>query len=100
MHFHYIYMTAASSMTALRRALATLEAIGVIPGASGALERQENIALEGLMKTVTDEVPAFSATGNPDVMPELKTHIGDHVREILRLFASWDFTILPFFKRT
>lgn len=81
-------MTIAGSAAALRKALATLEAIGVIPAASGAMERQEDVALEGLVKTVTDEVPAFSATGNPDVMPELKTHIGDHVQEILRLFAG------------
>jgi hypothetical protein len=81
-------MTAVSSMGALRKALARLEVIGVIPRASGALEHQQDAALEGLLKTVADEVPAFSATGNPDVMPELKTHIGDHVQEILRLFTG------------
>jgi hypothetical protein len=81
-------MTKAGSTAALRKTLATLEAIGVIPGASAALERQRDVALEGLVKTVTDEVPAFLATGNPDVLPELKIHIGDHVREVLRLFGG------------
>ena len=81
-------MTTTGSTAALRQALATLEAIGVIPGASPALDRQQDAALDGLVKTVTDEVPAFLATGNPEVMPELKIHIGDHVREILRLFAG------------
>jgi hypothetical protein len=81
-------MAEPDSGRALRKTLATLESIGVIPGASSALDRQRETALEGLRKTVLDEVPAFSASGNPDVLPELGAHAGDHVGEIRRLFSG------------
>lgn len=81
-------MTHLEASGALRKTLSTLEAIGVIPAASAALDRQHEAALEGLSKTILDEVPAFSASGNPDVLPELERHANAHVGEIRRLFAG------------
>ncbi len=81
-------MTGLDRNSALRKTLATLAAIGVIPDASAALDRQHEAALEGLQKAIVDEIPAYSASGNPDVLPELGRHAEMHVREIQRLFAG------------
>jgi len=81
-------MTQLEASAALRKTLSTLEAIGVIPAASAALDRQHEAALEGLEKTILEEIPAFSTSGNPDVLPELERHAKAHVEEIRRLFAG------------
>lgn len=41
-----------------------------------------------LRETVLAEVPAFSASANPDILPELNRHAGEHIQEIRRLFGG------------
>lgn len=41
-----------------------------------------------LRDAVLAEVPAFSNSGNPDVVPELARHASEHIDEIRRLFAG------------
>src|SRR3954465_10255405 len=75
---------------ALRQALATLAKAGVIPHAAAAPEcTMENLD-RALRDAVLAEVPGFSASGNPDILPELDQHIGDHIGEIRRLVAGSD----------
>ena len=42
------------------------------------------------------EVPAFSASGNPEVMPDLKRHIKDYLAELLRLLGGGEKPELAF----
>ena len=41
-----------------------------------------------LQQAVLDEVPAFTDSGNPDVIPELSEHLDAHVREVCRLLGG------------
>jgi hypothetical protein len=72
----------------LRQTLDTLTSIGVITAAVPELDRLADVALDVLKKTILEEVPAFTASNNPDVLPELAAHASDHVREVRRLFAG------------
>lgn len=61
---------------------------GVVPRVAAALKRSLRKAGESLEKGVIAEVPAFSASGNPEVLPELKRHAGEHLAEITRLLGG------------
>jgi hypothetical protein len=63
---------------------------GTIPAALEPLDRSLPQASGGLRDAVLAEVPAFSHSGNPDIVPELAHHAGEHVDEIRRLFAGGD----------
>jgi hypothetical protein len=73
---------------ALRRKLQRLVETGTIPAAAEPLERTMDKLGDKLRTAVLGEVPAFSNTGNPDVVPELARHAGEHIDEIRRLFAG------------
>jgi DNA-binding PucR family transcriptional regulator len=68
----------------LRAALDALRRVGVIPGAAGWFAgRLEDIRAE-LRQTVADEVAAFAASGNPEIIPEQQAHGDAHIDQILR----------------
>src|SRR5690348_11563572 len=73
---------------ALRRSLDRLAGIGIVPAAAQPLKHGVPNMSGALRAAVLAEVPAFSNSGNPDVLPELALHVGEHVDEILRLFAG------------
>jgi len=68
----------------LRAALDALRRVGVIPGAAGWFAaRLDDIRAE-LRQTVADEVAAFSASGNPEIIPEQQAHGDAHIDQVLR----------------
>jgi hypothetical protein len=71
---------------ALRRALARLAEIGIVPAA--ALHHNIENTHSMVRDAVLAEVSAFSDSGNPDVLPELDRHGGEHVHEIQRLMEG------------
>jgi PucR C-terminal helix-turn-helix domain/GGDEF-like domain len=73
---------------ALRRSLDRLAGIGIVPAAAEPLRNSAHDMSGALRAAVLAEVPAFSNSGNPDVLPELALHVGEHIDEILRLFAG------------
>src|SRR5438552_1014615 len=75
---------------ALRQVLATLAKTGVVPRAAAALERTMQNLDRALRDAVLAEVPGFSASGNPEILPGLDQHIGDHIGEIRRLIGGRD----------
>ncbi len=81
-------MSETNLREALRPALNSLETVGAIPAATAELELLQEVALNVLHKMVLADVPAFSASRNPAVLPELAEHAGRHVQEIQRLFAG------------
>lgn len=81
-------MTQADARSYLRQTIRTLADLDVIPTATPELDRLRDVALEILRKTVLEEIPEFSASGNPDVLPELAAHAEAHVNEIGRLFSG------------
>lgn len=81
-------MTISNQQSALRQTLAGLGSIGVIPKAGPALDKGIQNVGKALHRSVVDEIPAYSDSGNPDVMPELAGHTTEHIREIRRLFGG------------
>lgn len=78
----------AGDRAALEGTLAQLARIGVVPSAAESLTRGLRKAGEALGKAVLAEVPAFSVSGNPQVLPELERHAGEHLAELARLFGG------------
>lgn len=69
----------------LADALKAMAANKIIPNASPLISQRADAALAELRKTVLADIPAFSDSGNPDVLPELGDHAADHIREVSRL---------------
>jgi hypothetical protein len=72
----------------LRQILSLLVKTGVIPQAAPALESGMHTAIGDLRDAVLAEIPAFSTSGNPEILPGLDQHAAEHVEEIRRLFAG------------
>lgn len=81
-------MISATSLDILRGSLAQLAGLGVIPRISGALAGTAEKTVAALHDAVIAEIPAFSASANPDVLPRLAEHVRAHVDEVCRLFAT------------
>ncbi|MGI9417266.1 MAG: PucR family transcriptional regulator [Geminicoccaceae bacterium] len=73
---------------ALRQALALLRETGVVPNAARALGDAMEGAGTALRELILEEVPAFQASGNPEILPGLGQHVGDHIAEIRRLLGG------------
>jgi hypothetical protein len=82
----------------LRQILSLLAEISVIPQAVTALEASKLSAAGKLHDHVLAEIPAFSASGNPEILPGLDLHVGEHIEEILRLFAGGEIGEFEFIK--
>jgi hypothetical protein len=72
----------------LRLALARLQEAGVTPAAAPLLERGVAAIGPSLRDAIVDEIGEFSATANPEILPELERHAALHVRELVRLVGG------------
>ncbi len=72
----------------LSHALQRLSELAVVPGAAKFLVNSAESIAEELQAAVLGSIPAFSASGNPDVMPGLAQHARAHTQELLRLVAG------------
>jgi hypothetical protein len=72
----------------LQVVLETLTTVGVIPGAAGWLAARAADIGKELQATIEVEIPAFAASGNPDIVPEQQAHAAEHVREIAHLLGG------------
>ncbi len=81
----------------LAQILDLLAKTGIVPCAAAALDSSMQGASVALREAILTEIPAFSASGNPEILPELGRHAGEHIREIRRLFgggAAGDFAFV------
>ena len=83
---------------ALLRILADLAKAGVIPEASPGLKARMPEVGAALRQAVLAEVPAFSNSRNPDILPGLDQHAREHMGEILRLFSGGEIGDFAFVK--
>jgi len=72
----------------LRASLARLREHGVVPGVARALSARRDVFVDELVGVVTGEVAAYSESANPDVVPELASHLGDIVSATCDLLAG------------
>jgi hypothetical protein len=73
---------------ALVQSLVRLAEAGVAPRASAALTQTVDSVALALRKAIVDEIPEFSASANPEILPEVERHGAEHVREIVRLVGG------------
>lgn len=52
------------------------------------LARQADRINHGLLESIVAQVPAYSDSANPDVLPRLERHVQDHGEAIARMFAD------------
>jgi PucR C-terminal helix-turn-helix domain len=69
----------------LGRSLAALAAAGVVPRIAASLERRSDEVGRLLCAAVVADVAAFSASGNPELLPDLDRHGSEHIEELRRL---------------
>jgi len=81
-------MASKTNMLGLRRVLAQLAGLGVVPEVHAALLAGSAETAAALRDAALSEVPAFSASGNPQVLPILGAHTHEHVEEICRLITG------------
>jgi sugar diacid utilization regulator len=72
----------------LKQTLTALSLLGVVPLPVKKLEEQGPEVAKSLRKTVLAEIPAFTASGNPEVVAGLTMHGAEHVSEIIHLFSG------------
>lgn len=72
----------------MRHALAALAEAGVVPAIAAPLAGSAGAATERLGAEILEQIPAFSASGNPEVLPELAEHAALQVAEIRRLLSG------------
>jgi PucR C-terminal helix-turn-helix domain/GGDEF-like domain len=77
-----------SGLRKLQHSLDLLAAAQVVPRAGQQLDATMAEAARLLRDAVLEEIPAFSASANPEVLPALSQHVDEHVGEIRRLFAG------------
>jgi hypothetical protein len=80
----------------LEAALHTLLQYGVVPGAAARLREQRAQFAATLAETVAREVPAYTASANPDILPELAVHLEQQLVEISGLLEGWPLKDLGF----
>jgi sugar diacid utilization regulator len=77
-----------SKAAQISAAIDALRASGVVPVVAGRLRENADAISQQLRKVVVQEISAFTATGNPDVLPELEQDLALHVKEICHLLAG------------
>ena len=88
----------APKNVSLRQILKLLASAGVIPHAAPALEKGMRHAVQALREAVLAEVPAFSSSGNPEIVPGLEHHAAEHIEAIRRIFAGSEIGEFEFVK--
>jgi sugar diacid utilization regulator len=78
-------MTPNRDSSRLDSALRTLRQYGVVPKVAGRLRDQHEAFATTLAKAVVREVPAYRASGNPDVIPEHESHLTHQIDEVCSL---------------
>ncbi len=78
----------AETGQALRPSLERLSALGAVPRAAASLDKGLRDVAQRLQADVLAQVPAFSASRNPEVLPDLERHFGEHLAELRRLLAG------------
>lgn len=81
-------MAARLRPSPLHDALAAVRETGRAAAIAGALDQTADVVRADFVRGVMDEIPAFSASGNPEIVPELERHTQDHIAEIRRLLAG------------
>jgi hypothetical protein len=81
-------MADSAYLSQLDASVRALRATGVGTAVAAGLEKGASATVQGIYDSVLEEVPAYSASGNPEVLPELRDHLSQHVEEVSRLLSG------------
>ena len=84
----YTIMTEPNTSDRLKATISDLRGFGVVPRVAIGLKKRSDELAAALLESVIREVPAYTDSGNPDVVPELQAHLLDHAREIGHLLSG------------
>jgi sugar diacid utilization regulator len=73
---------------ALQASVDALRTYGVVPGVAETLRDGLDAVRGALQKTVLEEVQAYSDSANPEILPDLDTHLREHVGRITALLGG------------
>ena len=80
---------AESTLTqAVAGALTALRHYGVVPQVESRLLPKAEQTAQRIQESVLKEVPAYSESANPDILPELEGHIAEHVTALASLLSA------------
>ncbi len=77
-------------MAVLGRTLRALSEIGYRPAIATDLYTTLGGANKALAVTIRAEIPAFSESANPELLPQLDEHSADHLRDLARYIVERD----------
>jgi hypothetical protein len=72
----------------LETVIARLRDMGVVPDLGRRLEAERPAVEAALRQTILEQIPAFTESRNPDILPGTAAHSAEHVGEIARLLAG------------
>ena len=81
-------MSSHGKSDSLQATVDALRAHGVVPGIAAALDDGLDAVRQALKQTVLEEVPAYSDSANPDILPDLENHLQDQVARITALLGG------------
>lgn len=61
---------------------------GLVPRISVSLKTSADDTVSSIFESVISDAPAFNESGNPDVLPELKEHLRQHITAICHMLAG------------
>ncbi len=81
-------MPEAAKQSSLDAVISRLRAMGVVPALGRHLDAERSTVEAELRDTILTQIPAFTESGNPEILPDLAEHASRHVGEIARLLAG------------
>lgn len=84
---------------ALRRQLGALAELGIVGSITPALDRLRSDAALTLGESTMAEIPQFTESGNPDVIPEFRDHAGAHLDAMRSMLDTGQVADFDFVRR-
>jgi PucR C-terminal helix-turn-helix domain/GGDEF-like domain len=81
-------MDPAGGDPGLAQSLVGLSNFGLPARAASSLIKQRGDLARRLSEAAVAAIPAFSVSGNPELLPDLERHAGEHIAELLRLLGG------------
>ena len=81
-------MTKTTGFSQLDAAIAALTDLRVVPEVGRAMQVGTSVIQRTLYDGIIEEVPAYTESANPDVLPELKDHLDTHIEMTCRLLGG------------
>jgi sugar diacid utilization regulator len=89
-------MSESAQFDDISTAISGLRAAGAVPAAAGPFAETLAAAVPELLREITRAVPAYTDSANPEVVPALEAHLGQHFDQTRRLLGGERLTDFPF----